>query len=73
LPFLVPGVVPDADFAASLVLTAVAFCAVGAVKGLVLGRSAVRSGLETLAVGGAAAVLAYYVGAGLRGLVGAGP
>ena len=43
----------------------------GAVKGLVLGRSALRSGLETLLTGGTAATVAFVVGALLRQAFGA--
>ena len=48
-----------------------AFFGVGAAKGLVLGRSALRSGLETLLTGGTAAVIAFAVGALLRQAFGA--
>ena len=44
---------------------------VGAAKGLVLGRSALRSGPETLLTGGAAAAIAFVAGAWLRQLFGA--
>ena len=51
--------------------TASAFFGVGAAKGAVLHRSALRSGLETLLTGGEAALLAYVVGAWLRAAFGA--
>ncbi|MFZ0487925.1 MAG: VIT1/CCC1 transporter family protein, partial [Arenicellales bacterium] len=70
LPFLVPGLEPGRIFAASCVMTAIAFFAVGSVKGHWLGTSRVRGGLETLAVGSVAAVLAYVVGAWLRSMFG---
>ena len=70
-PFLVPGLTPEQTFRASAFVTALAFFGIGMVKGLVLGRSAIRSGLETLLVGGLAAVLAYVVGAWLRQTFGA--
>ena len=40
-------------------------------KGVLLQRSALRSGLETLITGGGAAALAYFVGAWLRRVYGA--
>lgn len=71
VPFLIPGLTLDTRFFASAVATGAAFFGVGATKGLVLGRSALRAGLETLLTGGGAAVLAYVVGAWLRAAFGA--
>jgi VIT1/CCC1 family predicted Fe2+/Mn2+ transporter len=80
--FLAVGFIPLAPFvidAAGLValtslfvwsttMTLVAFVAVGVAKGLVVSQSWWRSGLETLAIGGTAAALAYAAGVGLGGL-----
>ncbi|MEX1000083.1 MAG: VIT1/CCC1 transporter family protein [Thermodesulfobacteriota bacterium] len=55
-------------FTLSIVLTSIAFFIVGTVKGRVVGRRWLFSGFETLLIGGAAAVIAYYVGYLLRGL-----
>lgn len=66
LPLFLPGLDWDTAFAASSVMTGAAFFGVGTFKGQVLGTSRWRAGLETLAVGGVAAVLAYAVGAWLR-------
>jgi VIT1/CCC1 family predicted Fe2+/Mn2+ transporter len=52
----------------SAALTAAAFFAVGVGKALVVAESWWRSGLETVVVGGAAATLAYVVGAVLGGV-----
>ena len=71
IPFLIPGLTLDHTFVASALATAFAFFGVGLVKGLVLDRSPFRSGLETLLTGGAAAMLAYLVGAWLRQAFGA--
>jgi VIT1/CCC1 family predicted Fe2+/Mn2+ transporter len=82
LAFLAAGAIPlvvfildalDIDigvglFAASAVATATTFFIVGAVKGIVVERPWWRDGLETLALGGAAATLAYVVGWLLRGV-----
>lgn len=63
LPFLVPGAETAADrFFASAVMTAVAFAGVGLVKGWVVERPILRSGVETLSIGGGAAALAYVIG-----------
>jgi VIT1/CCC1 family predicted Fe2+/Mn2+ transporter len=56
-------------FAWSAGLTAVAFFAVGSIKSRVVGQRWWRGGLETLLVGGAAAVVAYLIGLGLEGIV----
>jgi VIT1/CCC1 family predicted Fe2+/Mn2+ transporter len=52
----------SAAFAASTVATALTFLAVGWVKGGVLGRRRLGSSLETLALGGTAATVAWAVG-----------
>ena len=69
LPYLAPVLEPSWRFPASTVLTGTAFFAVGAVKGRVLERPALRTGAETLLMGGAAAALAYWIGAWLRSVV----
>lgn len=66
VPFLLSGLTPSQTFLTSAVVTALAFFGIGMGKGFVLGRAMVRSGLETLLVGGIAALLAYAVGAWLR-------
>lgn len=55
-------------FAWSAGLTAAAFALIGALKGRVTGRSVPGSVFETLAIGGAAAALAYVVGVTLQGV-----
>jgi vacuolar iron transporter family protein len=67
LPFLMAPVVPENQrFLISSILTAISFAAVGIAKGIVLKRPLFVSGAQTLLVGGAAAVVAYLVGAWLR-------
>lgn len=71
VPFLadlLPGVTVTGAYAWSTAATAAAFAAVGMAKGAVVERSWWRSGLETLAVGGTAAALAYAAGVVLGGL-----
>ena len=60
-----PGVVEHA-FRWSALMTGVAFFVVGALKARFVDHAWWRSALETLAVGGAAAVLAYAAGAFLQ-------
>jgi len=55
-------------FTLSVILTSVAFFIVGSIKGRIVGVRWFFSGFETLLIGGAAAVIAYYVGYLLRGL-----
>lgn len=69
-PFLVPVFPWDHLFLTSSLLTTVAFAALGVWKGYVLERPMLRSALQTLAIGGAAAVLAYSAGVLLRGIFG---
>jgi VIT1/CCC1 family predicted Fe2+/Mn2+ transporter len=64
---VMPGDVA-APFAWSAVLTGLAFVAVRALKARFVDQPAWRSALETLAVGGGAAVLAYVLGAALQGV-----
>jgi VIT1/CCC1 family predicted Fe2+/Mn2+ transporter len=73
LPFLwnwlFPGAQVGPAFALSSVLTGVAFFLVGAVKARFVSQKWWTGGLETLLVGGSAAVMAYGVGYLLRDLV----
>jgi vacuolar iron transporter family protein len=71
LPFLLPGLAASERFLSSAVITAISFAAIGVVKGVVVRHAVVRSGLETLLVGGIAASLAYLVGWWLRNTYGA--
>lgn len=71
VPFVIPNLALDTRFLASAVATGCAFFGVGAAKGLVLNRSALRAGIETLLTGGGAALLAYLVGSWLRAAFGA--
>lgn len=55
-------------FTLSIILTSIAFFIVGSVKGRIIGERWFYSALETLFIGGAAAVIAYIVGYLLSGL-----
>jgi VIT1/CCC1 family predicted Fe2+/Mn2+ transporter len=76
--FLVCGLVPLLPFVAALpnpfwtaaAATALVFALIGAFKSRWSAHPWWRSGLETLSVGGAAAAVAYAIGAWLRDLVG---
>lgn len=70
VPFLATAVAANKAFVLSAAITAVAFFGVGFVKGRETDRSPLLSGFETLLTGGAAASLAYFVGAWLHGLYG---
>ena len=79
LSFLVIGFIPLSSFVIfsdspnkffySVLLTGIAFLAIGTVKGKVTERSKIKSAISTFVIGGIAAVLAYMVGYFLRGLV----
>ncbi|MEX1141067.1 MAG: VIT1/CCC1 transporter family protein [Thermoleophilaceae bacterium] len=58
----------EAAFAWSAVMTGIAFFAVGSLKSRFVAEPWWRSGLETLAIGGLAATVAYLVGALLQGV-----
>ena len=57
------------QFLYSVILTAVAFIIVGAVKGEIVKKHPIKSALETLVIGGIAAVIAFLAGYLLRSLV----
>lgn len=62
LPFMLPLVGVDVAFLVSSALTAITFFGIGFVKGVILGDGHWRAGIETLLMGGGAAVIAYLVG-----------
>jgi vacuolar iron transporter family protein len=71
LPYFVPMQMNRTQvFATSAAATAITFFLVGVAKGRVVQRSLLRSGCETLAVGGVAAALAYAAGVLLHTLIG---
>ena len=69
-PFCLPAELSSRGiFVTSAVATAFTFLVIGVAKGYVVSRPLIRSGLETLAIGSAAATMAYLVGGALRMLV----
>lgn len=71
LPYLVSALDVSVLFPVSAAATAGAFFLIGLAKGYHLEQSMIRGGLETLAMGGAAATLAYFVGAVVGSATGA--
>jgi VIT1/CCC1 family predicted Fe2+/Mn2+ transporter len=69
LPFLWPWALPGERFTVSAIIAALVFFGIGMARGTVLGRRPLRSGIETLLMGGGAAALAYGIAALLRGFV----
>lgn len=70
VPYLLPGLGAADVFVASAVATGITFFGIGLLKGRTLQHPLLKSGIETLLIGGAAAVLAYWAGVLLRGMVG---
>lgn len=56
------------QFSLSIILTALSFIIIGAIKGEVVGKQRVYSAMETFVIGSVAASLAYLVGYFLQGL-----
>ena len=73
LSFVLALFIPFIDnnkFLYSTILTAIAFLFVGVIKGHIVKKPVVKSALETLLIGGIAALIAFFVGYLLRGLAG---
>jgi VIT1/CCC1 family predicted Fe2+/Mn2+ transporter len=68
LPYFIPVLQGERVFAASTAATGVTFFGIGVLKGRILQQAPLKSGFETLLVGGGAAALAYIAGLLLRGL-----
>ncbi|OBS10744.1 VIT1/CCC1 transporter family protein [Acidihalobacter prosperus] len=69
-PFIFASEYPQRAFVLSVMLTSLSFFTIGAVRGHLLNRSRLHSGIGTLVTGGAAAALAYFTGHLLHGLYG---
>ena len=65
-PFLSASLSINLKFGISVALAAAMFCGIGMIKGLVLDRPAMISGISTLLTGSAAAGLAFIIGHVLR-------
>jgi VIT1/CCC1 family predicted Fe2+/Mn2+ transporter len=63
-PFIVDHAIMNVNavFAVSAVMTGAAFLVIGVAKGTLVGQRATRSAVETLAIGGLAATLAFVAG-----------
>jgi VIT1/CCC1 family predicted Fe2+/Mn2+ transporter len=68
VPLLLPVTwIGSSSFIISSIATGITFFLIGMIKGRVVEHSVWRSGIETLLVGGSAAMLAYLVGLWLQG------
>ena len=56
-------------FLLSFILTGIALLIIGSIKGSISGKSRIKSSLETLVIGGIAAVIAFLVGFSLKNVV----
>ncbi|TVP84087.1 VIT1/CCC1 transporter family protein [Thioalkalivibrio sp.] len=70
LPFLVPVLSDGGHFVASAGMACVALFGIGYVKGMVLDMARWRTGLETLLMGGGAALVAFLFGYFLEPMLG---
>ena len=71
LSFVLAYFIPSLDsskFVVSFILTGFALFFVGLVKGEVVRKHPIKAAIETLVIGGIAALLAFFVGYLLRGL-----
>lgn len=64
------GVFEDSTFQVAIVLTAVALFIVGTLKASIVEKSEIRSGFETLLIGGVAAAVAFAIGYLLKSFAG---
>ena len=68
--FIAMGMDPNSEaFIYSIIFVVSAFFLVGTIKGKIVKKSKIKSGLYTLIIGGVAALLAYLIGYGLNFLV----
>jgi len=68
--FIAMGIDPNSEaFVYSIIFVISAFFIVGIIKGKIVKRSKIRSGIYTLIIGGIAASVAYLVGYGLNSLI----
>ena len=68
--FMAMGIDSNSDaFAYSIIFVMSAFFIVGIIKGKIVKKSKIKSGLFTLIIGGVAAMIAYLIGYGLNFLV----
>ena len=68
--FMAIGVDPNSEaFFYSIIFVVSAFFIVGVIKGKIVKKSKIRSGIYTLIIGGIAATVAYLIGYGLNFLV----
>lgn len=79
LAFVIVGLIPllpflfslnfttRARFIGSIILTGITFFVIGSIRGKLLHRPIIKSGLETLSIGGLAAFLSYVIGFLLKG------
>ena len=72
ISFIINWLFPDLisnPFLLSSVLTCISFFLIGAIKTKFVGKKWYFNGIETLLIGGAAALLAFIIGRGLSNLV----
>lgn len=70
MAFIALGIDSNSEaFTYSIVFVAFSFFMIGIIKGKIVKKSKIRSGIFTLIIGGTAAIIAYFVGYGLNFLI----
>ena len=68
LAYFIP-IIEQSKFTYSIILTGIAFLVIGGFRGKIANKSPIRTSLETLVMGGIAAIIAFTIGFLLKNLI----